>query len=208
MLSISRHHTLEKPENGPVKSRRTIASRVAELFDPLGLFEPVKLQLKIHMTELKGLDWDETLSHEDQKLWAERLALLDLASAARIPRFVGSLEGENVSHLRLICLSDASKVAGGVAIYAGFPHPSGRFSCRLLAAKSRLLDATVPRNELTAIMHMSDLVLKVQRILGTQVKEVVYATDSSIALAWCLNPKLKLRLFVYNRVEAIRRMFQ
>ena len=208
LISTSKQYAAAKLNNEAVKSRRAVASKVAELFDPIGIVEPVRLQLKIFLAELKGFEWDETLSLETQKKWTERLSLLSLPNNVQVPRFVGLPESSDTEHMRLICLSDAGKLAGGVAIYAGFRQPSGNFSCQLLTAKSRLLDATVPRNELSAIMHMTDLALKVKRVLGPKVKEVVYATDSTIALAWCHNTTLKLRLFVYNRVEAIRRMVQ
>ena len=190
----------------PIFSRRWIASKVAELFDPIGIMEPVRVQLKLHMSELKGLEWGEALSEEMREKWLERLKILEIPPKVEVPRFVGIPQNGDSQHLRLICLSDASKVAGGSAIYAGFKQPSGNFSVQLLTAKSKLLDASVPRNELSAIMYTADLALQIKRLLGSQVKEILYATDSSIALAWCHNSSLKLRLFVYNRVEAIRRM--
>ena len=208
VISTSKWYEPGELDNSAINSRRAIASKVAELFDPIGILEPIRLQLKIFQAELKGFQWDEILPTQMQEKWIERLKLLELAPVVQIPRFIGSPDDKQYEHLRLICLSDASKVAGGVAIYAGFRQQSGEFSCHLLTAKSRLLDATVPRNELSAIMYMTELVLKVQRILGSKVKEIVYATDSSIALAWCHNTTLKLRLFVYNRLEAIRRMVQ
>ena len=35
---------------------------------------------------------------------------------------------------------------------------------------------------------------------GSRIREIIYVTDSSIALNWCSNENIKLRLFVYNRV--------
>ena len=186
-----------------VVSRRT---KIAELFDPIGIMEPIRLQLKLFQSELKGLEWSESLSLELQNVWIERLKLLQIPPQVQVPRFAGITQHGHTQHLRLICLSDASKVAGGVAIYAGYKQPSGNFSACLLTAKSKLLDASVPRNELSAIMYMADLALQVKRLLGSVVKEIIYATDSSIALAWCHNTSLKLRLYVYNRVEVIRRL--
>ena len=37
---------------------------------------------------------------------------------------------------------------------------------------------------------------------------MIFATDSTIALSWCCNPTKKLRLFVFSRVETIRRMIE
>ena len=187
-------------------SRRIIASRVGEFYDPLGLFEPLKLLLKLHQTKLNGLSWDEALSEKQTIEWVAILNSLNEAAIATIPRSV--VLPESSGSLRLLCLSDAAEAAGGAAVYVGRECASGSMSCSLLTAKSRLLDATVPRNELTAVMLMADLAFRTKRVLGEAVGEIIYVTDSSIALAWCLNTSLKLRLFVFNRVEAIRRLIR
>ena len=46
----------------------------------------------------------------------------------------------------------------------------------------------------------------VKRALGDLVDQIIYCTDFTFALSWCRNPKIKLRLFVYNRVMTILRM--
>ena len=63
---------------------------------------------------------------------------------------------------------------------------------------------TVPRNELSAIEVLADLMLKVQRALGDRVKEVFYYSDSEVGICWVLNTKRSQRMWVHNRVEAIR----
>ena len=187
-------------------SRRIIASRIAEFYDPLGLFEPLKLSLKLHQAKLNGLSWDESLSVEQTSEWISKLNTLNQAASAAIPRAAVPMEGTGL--LRMICLSDAAETAGGAAVYVGCKLSDGTVSCALVTAKSRLLDATVPRNELSAIMLMTELVFKTKKILEDRLDQVIYVTDSSIALAWCLNTSLKLRLFVFNRVEAIRRLIR
>ena len=44
--------------------------------------------------------------------------------------------------------------------------------------------------------------------LGDQIGKVIFATDSTIAMSWCSNPTKQLRLFVYNRVMVILRLFE
>ena len=44
--------------------------------------------------------------------------------------------------------------------------------------------------------------------LGDQISEVIFVTDSTIAMSWCSNPTMQLRLFVYNRVTTILRLFE
>ena len=45
-----------------------------------------------------------------------------------------------------------------------------------------------------------------QKSLGDLVDQIIDCTDSTIALSWCRNPKIKLRLFAYNSVMTILRM--
>ena len=98
--------------------------------------------------------------------------------------------------------------AGGAAIYVGYQLLDGTYSCKLLVAKSRILDKTVPRNELSAIMLMTELAHSVKKSLGDAVGEVIYATDSTIAMCWTFNLQKRLRLYVLNRVSIIRQMIE
>ena len=70
------------------------------------------------------------------------------------------------------------------------------------------MDATIPRNELSAISLCTELAFLVKRALGDLVDEIIYCTDSPIVLSWCRNMRIKLRLFVYNRVMTILQMWE
>ena len=39
-----------------ILTRQAMSARVAEFFDPAGLWEPVKLKLKLHLSKLNGRD--------------------------------------------------------------------------------------------------------------------------------------------------------
>jgi hypothetical protein len=82
------------------------------------------------------------------------------------------------------------------------------YSCKLIASRSRLMSGSVPRNELEAIRITAGLALDVKTALGDSIKDVIYVTDSSIALAWCHNTSKRLRLYCLNRVMEIRRLIQ
>ena len=112
------------------------------------------------------------------------------------------------SGIRLICVTDAAINAGGAAIYAGRKLKDATWSCALLASKSKLMKATVPRNELSAIMLGTELVYLEGKSISPKVEDVIFATDSTIALSWCCNPTEKLRLLVFSRVETIHRMIE
>ena len=45
-----------------LSTRQAVTARIAELYDPAGLMEPLKLQLKLHLLKLNGKDWKTPLS--------------------------------------------------------------------------------------------------------------------------------------------------
>ena len=51
-------------------TKRLVVSKVSEFFNPIGLFSPIKLQLKLELRKLTGLAWDEEISLEAQSKWS------------------------------------------------------------------------------------------------------------------------------------------
>jgi len=123
----------------------------------------------------------------------------------QIPRCPIPSDEESNSGIRLLCLSDAAHHAGGAAVYAG----SGRV-VELFVVSIQVKDHawTIPRNELSAILLMAELAFICKRALGSRVREIIYATDSTIALAWCHNHQLKLRVWTHSSVETILRLIE
>lgn len=67
---------------------------------------------------------------------------------------------------------------------------------------------SIPRNELESIRVVAGLAFDIKNSLGDRVSDVLYLTDSVIALSWCHNLDKRLRLFCFNRVSEIRRLIQ
>jgi hypothetical protein len=183
-------------------TRATILGRVAEFYDPVGWFEPLKLQMKLLLTTLNHLDWTSPVPASHAEPWVELFTLMEGARELRIPRCIKPPGTSN--KIRLLCVSDASDKAGGCAIYGGYLLPSGEYSCTLLCARSRLMRNSVPRNELEAILLCAETSLMVQSGLQGRVEEVRYFTDSNIAMCWVLNTQKRLRMWTHNRVKEIR----
>ena len=188
-----------------IVTRRIVVSKIAEMFDPVGLFEPIKLQLKLAMRPLVDLDWEDPLPLEDQQYWKERFVEYIDYTTMQAKRSVINLE-DGEKPIRLIGFSDAAEHAGGAVVYAGARQEDGSYTCRMLVAKSKLMHDTIPRNELSALLLLTELMFVAKRAIGTRVQELLYLTDSAVALAWCQSSRKRLRLFVNNRVEAIHRM--
>ena len=154
--------------------------------------------MKLAMLSLKGLEWDEKIPELEQKRLKKILTAFVELNNIQMPRCCIPMTEESTSKIRLICLSDAVEFAGGAVIYAVRRLKSGEWSCLVLASKSKLIDSTIPRNELSAILLCTELAFLVKRALGDLVEKIIYCTDSSIALSWCRNMTIKLCLFVYN----------
>ena len=185
-----------------------MVSKVSEFFDPIGLFEPIKLQLKLEMRKLSGLAWDEEVSLEQQIKWKTLLTEFVDLHELTAPRCIIPADNVSASKIRLICICDAAEHAGGAAVYAGRKLLDGTWSCAMVSAKSKLMKGTIPRNELSAIMLMTEVAFIVKKAFGDRVGEIIYITDSTIALCWVHNTAKRLRVYVLNRVETIRRMME
>ena len=189
----------------PKLTRRICVGKVAEMFDTLGLWEPLKAEFKMDLARLNGLGWDAMVPVELEAKWKENFShFVDLPFIG-VKRCVVPEDAVNPYTLRLLCTSDAAVQCGGGAIYAGYPLKHGGWSCDLLTSKSKLLSKTIPKNELDACVITAELAYACVHGLGEIVKEVIFVTDSTIALCWVFNEARKLKIFTLNRVKAIRR---
>lgn len=111
--SIGQLPPLEKP------TKRSILSRIALIFDPLGLLGPSVMIAKL-MQELwrSSVDWDESISNELHTLWKEYECKLQFLSNIKIPRKVISFE--KVQTIQFHGFSDASQKGYGAFIYVRF----------------------------------------------------------------------------------------
>ena len=147
-------------------TKRIVVSKILELHDPVGLFEPIKLQYKLEMRSLSGLGWDEEIIDSEQQKWKDLIAgFVDLEKIS-IPKCSIPSDSESLSKIKLICLSDAAEHAGRAAVYGGRRLIDGTWSCSLITAKSKLLNGTIPRNELSAIMLMTELHETIRRMIN------------------------------------------
>ena len=144
------------------------------------------------MTKLTGLQWDSVIPEQDQDKWRSLLTnFVDLHKIS-VKRCSVPSDEESDSKIRLICVADAAEHAGGAAVYAGRRLKDGTWSCSLMSAKSKLMKGTIPRNELSAIMLMTEIAFIVKKSLGDRVESVIYVSDSTIALCWVHNINKRL----------------
>ena len=55
---------------------------------------------------------------------------------------------------------------------------------------------------------LAELAFTIKKALGNLVGEVLYFTDSTIAMCWSFHTNKKFRIYVLNRVNLIRQMIK
>ena len=189
----------------PQLTRRHVVAKSAEIFDPMGLFEPYKAMLKRALSNLNGLEWDDPVPEADHEFWRTQLKLWPALAELRINRSTIPPNAIVPLQVRLICNTDASTMCAGASIYLSCKLHSGEWSSQLLTAKSRLTNYTVPRNELEAIVLGSELTFAVIISLRLPIRSVLIASDSLVAISWAMNEKARNKTFVFNRVLTVQR---
>ena len=192
-------------ESLPKLTRRHVVAKAAEFFDPLGMFEPFKAHLKRALTALNSLGWNDEVPDSERQFWVDNLKLWPELARLEAPRAVIPVDAATPTQARLICNTDASQTCGGACVYLSFKLQSGKWSSQLLTAKSKLMNFSVPRNELDAILLGLELTFAVIVSLRLPFLHVIIASDSLVAVSWSMNERSRNKTFVFNRVLAINR---
>ena len=207
-IDLKDSSSLQEVMAGDLMTRAGVLSRVAELYDPCGLFEIVKVQMKLALQGMNGLDWNSPVPKEQQTEWVKLFQIMNELKTVQLPRSVIPGDHAPGALVRLISVADAGLNACGAAVYAGVERLNGEYSCSLILAKSRMVHQTVPRNELEGVVLAAETTLIAQRALGEQHEYTALFTDSRIVLCWVLNKTRKLRMWAFNRVQAVVNMIK
>jgi len=105
---------------------------------------------------------------------------------------------------------DASETSYGSCVYLRCEHES-ETHCNLIAAKTRVAPLscnTIPRLELLACLVSVKLTHSVKQALEDvlQITNIVYWTDSTVALSWIRGVTKEYKQFIQNRVTEIRKL--
>ena len=182
-------------------TRRAVLSYTSSLFDPLGLWIPwiIRLRLFLQSTWKEGLAWDDGFSPALEAKWQE---LLTEASRQREFRHSRCLKLDE-SLCELHAFADASQKAYATCLYVR--SSSG---ARLMYARGRVNplkpELTTPRAELLAAVLASRAVALLKRNLPMlSSAPTFFWSDSTCVLSWLKGDQSKLKLFVRNRVSDI-----
>eukprot|EP00057_Strongylocentrotus_purpuratus_P025475 XP_011679949.1 PREDICTED: uncharacterized protein LOC100891320 [Strongylocentrotus purpuratus] len=188
-------------------TKRRILSQVARIFDPIGYAAAFVVRAKIGLQRLweEGLDWDAELSESCQSEWRKFFEEMEKLNNVKLERCLTPSNAVGKPTLCIFC--DASMKAFGACAYLRWGTDEGNFEVRFLTAKSRvapLKQLTIPRLELQAAVLASRLYRTISTEMTMELEEVIFMTDSMIALSWVKSKAKSFKVFVSTRVGEIQ----
>ena len=187
-------------------TKRTLLSVIAMIYDPLGMYVPFLLKMKVlfQKTCIEKIQWDDPIPNKyliDFQNWAE---LINDVSKVEISRNLNS--NPNVKyHLR--GYSDASLEGYAATIYLITSDKSQNIKGDFLICKGRikpLTNQSVPRLELLGAVLLTRLMKTVREYMREfELGENEMYSDSTVILCWIKGEAKNWTNFVCRRVEEI-----
>ena len=85
-LNLADPSSLDEAMGRGLLTRAGVLSRVAELYDPCGWWEPLKVQMKLTMQHFNGHKWTSPVPEEKHATWVKLFALMNQIWTIAIPR--------------------------------------------------------------------------------------------------------------------------
>ena len=165
-------------------TQRVVLSQVSSVFDPLGLFSPFTVRMRLLLKGIwkkHGQLWDEQVSPEDEiafKDWASELSHMKEMTLKR------NCLSENVEVVDLHVFADASLDAMCMVAYFR-DQQTGELAyvvgkCRVAPMKQQF----IPRLELQAAMHGTRLKQLIVDEHDVEIERTFFWTDLTTVLQW------------------------
>ena len=192
-----------------IHTKRSFLSRIATLFDPIGLLSPYIIRAKIIMQEvwISGHDWDQALPTQLSEKIDDWFADLKHVNKIHVPRCLQPAGAINHTELHFFC--DASEQAYAVVGYQKTIYEDESVVVRQVIAKSKVapLNAvSIPRLELLGSTMGAKIAVQVAKSLKINQDAIVYWSDSQSVLWWISRRSRTLKTFVANRVAKIQQI--
>lgn len=199
-------YAVNLPESKHPVTKRSIASDVSKLFDPMGWLAPTIIIGKVFLQRLwlTGITWDQEVDDDIKKDWLTYRAELPYLSENTVDRWLHTLSSR--THLELYGFSDASNMAYAAVVYSRVIDEAGDIHVRLLSAKTRVAPVktiSVPRLELCGAVILTRLLKEISTQLQVDSNNIYAYTDSKVVLSWLHNHPSKWKTFVANRSSEI-----
>ena len=186
---------------------RVLLSKTMSVFDPVGKVVPKTSKLKVDLNYVCSLhyDWDVLLPESLLDTWVENLKMIQELQDLRFQRSIFCNPVDVSYGVELIVSTDASSCLAAACVHARMRLLSGGYICRLVTAKSKLIGkSTIPKAEMIACSMGGVLGHLVKRNFGAHITEVIYVTDSLVALYWLHSDTRPLQTGVRNLSIQIR----
>ena len=200
-------------------TRTTVASGMAQIFDPLGLASPFTITAKLlhqdvwrdvvlpkHPTSAqRKAAWREPLEQAFKKRWLEWEAQVPALATMSIPRWYMTTNDEKARQLHIF--GDASPKAFGAVAYMVTTCQDGTAKSEFVVAKCRVNPASKPetlaRLELMAALMAARMMQHFKKSTGIEVPVTLW-TDSGITYTWLTKNPYRWREWVSRRVLEIQ----
>ena len=187
-------------------TRRKALSYLNSYFNPLGLWCPFFVKLKLCYSEIvvETNGWVDKIHPKLERKWKGITLDLKNLSSLSFLRQYSTIDG--AYELHLFC--DASKYGMGACIYLRTTQGTINKSS-LVAGKARIFPQTkvqkfsIARKELVTRYLGTDLLIQVKKHLTITIDKTYVWTDSMTVIKWCQCKKKQLSQFVRNRVDKI-----
>ena len=153
----------------PTLTKRALSSKIAKVYDILGLFSPSVIKVKLLLQRLweAGIDWDDPVPQEIETSWKRWKDEICTLQRHLIPRCYFTKHSHTLS-MQLHGFSDASEVAYAGVVYLRSVDTRGKVHVSLVVAKTKVAPIkrlTMPRLELCGALITAQLLHHVSQVL-------------------------------------------
>ena len=201
-LQVCRGPSKECPQD---ITQRVVLSFVSSVFDPMGIFAPFTMRLRILLKSIWirfGQSWDEKIADDDKQVFLEWVTEMQTIKNTSLPR---NYFPDSPKNIQLHIFSDASLEAMCIVAYFRAEVNDGvevsfvLGKCRIAPIKQ----LSIPRLELQAAMYSVRLRTLIAEEHDLQIDSVTHWTDSVTVLQWLHSADKRQNVFVANRAAEI-----
>ncbi|XP_018395641.1 PREDICTED: uncharacterized protein LOC108774118 [Cyphomyrmex costatus] len=198
-----------KLEGDEEDTKRRAVSKIARVFDPLGLVTPVLIVGKIVLQKIwrQNVEWDQRLPVDLMIEWKDYCSSLNHLNNLQVQSNI-SIHSQDAI-FDVYGFGDASEMAYGACLYAVNTDQQGIIHSELICAKAKvapLKTVSLPRLELEAALMLARLLNTVKESCMQKIGRVKLWSDSTVTLGWIKAPPHTLKTFVANRVAKIQNL--
>ena len=188
-----------------VLTKRTVMSLLGSQYDPLGLASVFlsKYKIFLHQLHKKEYEMDEPLNAEDTRVGMKLLKELITASETSL-LFNRSNHPEGYKLEELVCFADASTQCLQVVLYGIYRNDNKQTYSSLISGKNKIVNSTVPRNELNSLVAAVRLTKNYIEAIGIENITIKFISDSTCALDMLSNTFVTRDIYLVNRINEIR----